>query len=451
MRYAKLTKDWLLRGWSDEPRTIINWTNGDCRSLSEQAFFVAQACDGLTDFHSIDVLPQHNDLLDKMIKRGMVEECAQGDTPAAYQLYRRADNPYVKSIHWAVTGLCNLKCRHCFMECPEGRYGELPLKDILGMIVQFVRANVHQVELTGGEPFLRQDLPEIMSALRDNHIAVSQIYSNGLLITDDILGKIKEFGFLPHFQISFDGCGTHDGMRGLRGIEQATVQAIRRLRAHGFPVTIATSVDRTNIGALPETYALMKQLDIKSWRVGSPQKIGDWRRTATALSLEELMTASAPIAARWLQDGKPFSLQLASFTKAWKTNNQEMFTPGSYDCTACRVETSVLPDGTVIPCPGFTDTVSYAEMPNLLNESFSKIWSQSTLRSIIDLKKSDILATVSECATCEQFKICGTGCRAAAVMVNGELRSKDPDSCEIYKKNYLQRFQKLTVSLVDQV
>lgn len=53
MRYVKLKKEWLLRGWTDEPWTLLNWTNGDCRKLSEQLFLTASDCDGQTDFDNI--------------------------------------------------------------------------------------------------------------------------------------------------------------------------------------------------------------------------------------------------------------------------------------------------------------------------------------------------------------------------------------------------------------
>jgi len=455
MRYARLKKDWLLRGWTDKPRTIINWINGDCRRLSEQSFFVAQACDGMTDFHSVDVLPQHNELLDKFIQQGMAEECDRGDVPELCQQYRKADNPYIRSIHWSITGRCNLKCRHCYMESPAGRYGELPLPEIIRLIDQFAQANVHQVDLSGGEPFLRDDLLEIMAALADKKIGVAQIYSNGLLITDEILQGIKDLGLLPNIQVSFDGCGIHELIRGVRGIEQAVIQAVRRLRAHGFQVTVATSLDRSNVGVLKETYALMKELDIKFWRVAPPQKIGNFRHTTTALSLEEMMAACAPIAARWSADGKPFSLQLPGFSgpqlnSGHENNGYDRYTPESYDCAFVRLATSVLPDGTVIPCPGFADTAVYEQMPNLLVAPFTKIWSQSSLRSIIDRKKSDVLAAVGECAACDQFKVCGAGCRAAAMVENGQLMSKDPRSCEYYKNNYLQRFQELTLSSMNE-
>jgi radical SAM protein with 4Fe4S-binding SPASM domain len=305
-------------------------------------------------------------------------------------------------------------------------------------------ANVHQVELTGGEPFLRRDLPDIIAALEKNRIAVSRIYSNGVLITDEMLRGIKKLGFLPSIQISFDGCGAHDAMRGITGAEPATIEAIRRLRAHNFPVTIATSIDRANVGVLAATYELMKELNIQFWRVAPPQEIGNWRETATGLTWEEMLTACAPLTARWSADGEPFRLQLPGYRSGEEEEVQERYSPDSYDCISCRLTCSLLPDGTVLPCPGYTDSVVHARMPNLLREPFAKLWSQSALRTIIDMKKSEVLAHNSQCAECAEFARCGGGCRAMAVSATDNLLAIDPQICEMYKSNFRQRFNELS-------
>lgn len=445
MRYAKLKKEWLLRGWTDETWTLLNWKNGDCRTLSEPLFSTACACDGQTDFDNIAGFLQKNVLLDKLITAGMVEECRCGEGVEPYQQFRRADNPYIHHIQWSITGRCNLKCRHCYMESPDNRYGELPLRDILRIIDQLAAANVHRVALTGGEPFVREDLPEIMEALAQQQIAVAQIYSNGVLISDNVLQGIKKYGFLPNVQISLDGRGTHDAMRGVDGSEQATIKVIRLLRKHGFPVTISTSIDRTNIESLSATYELLKELNIQYWRVAPPLGIGNWRQSATGLAWEEILTVCAQVMARWLTDNRPFLLQVPGFQSpiGKEAENQENYSPESYDCTTCRLSCSLMPDGKIIPCPGYTDTDLYEQMPNLLETPFSSIWSDSMLRTIVDIKKGEVLKHNRQCVDCDEFGRCGGGCRATALLATGDLLAAAPQSCEMYKNKYQQRFDKL--------
>lgn len=449
-KYAKLKKDWMLRGWSDMPFVLINWTNGGQRQMNQRAFYVAESCDATTDFNSLAFLPVHHALLDKLIAQGIAELCQEGDSLDPCQQYRKSDNPKISGLHWSVTGRCNLNCRHCYLEAPSGRYGELSFEEMLRVIEQLEQANVHQVSLTGGEPFFRTDLLAIIAVLAKKKIWVSEIYSNGLLITEEILREIKRLGFLPSFQISFDGQGSHEYMRGREGIESGVIAGIRKIQGSGFPVVIATSIDRLNKDRMEATYDLLKELNIQSWRIAPPQKTGNWRGSATCLSFEEEAQVYALLFKRWFADGRPFDIQLGSFFKQGSKNTTKLkkparirLTPESYDCGACREMPYLLPDGVLLPCPGYTDTALQGRMPNILHDGLSKAWKGSFLRSIADMKKKDLLAKNQECGRCAMFKECGIGCRASAVVNTGDLLAKDSSTCEMLKQGYKQRFQEL--------
>ncbi|MFZ5642575.1 MAG: radical SAM protein [Bacillota bacterium] len=455
-RYAKLKKDWLLRGWTDKPMTVSNWANGDIRQLNNKGFYTAESCDGETDFNSLAFLPDHHALLDVLIKEGIVEECREGDSIEPIQRYRKANNPCLTGIHWCVTGLCNLKCLHCYMESPSGRYGELPFDDLAQLIEQFEQANVLRVSLTGGEPFMRKDILDIITLLARKKIWLGQIYSNGLLITRDHLEGIKRIGFSPSFQISFDGIGAHDHMRGTRGIEPGVIDGILRVLSAGFQVVVATSIDRMNINRLVETYELMKSLGVQAWRIVRPQESGNWAGTATALSLNEEAEGFMPLLDRWLKDGKPLYIQMGGLYRGGQAQKEKMsgldprqfqdtfyFTSESYDCGSCREQPNLLPDGTLVPCPGYVDSIIQEQMPNLFREDLSMVWTNSLLREIGDIKKKDLLAKNPECAACELFKKCGCGCRALALRETGNLMAKDPVTCELWKMGYKKRFEDL--------
>jgi len=70
-RLARLKQEWLLRGWADVPWALVNWRNGDFRELSRDGFYVAQSCDGETDFDSMAFLPRHREILNKYIDAGI--------------------------------------------------------------------------------------------------------------------------------------------------------------------------------------------------------------------------------------------------------------------------------------------------------------------------------------------------------------------------------------------
>lgn len=446
-RYARLRADWLLRGWTDLPMAVVNWTNGHLVKLSKRSFYVARACDGQTDFSSLAFLPVHHAILDKLIDLDIVETCARGDCLDAAQRYRRADNPPITGLHWAVTGLCNLNCRHCYMESPSGRYGELPLRTMMDLIAQFERANVLEVTLTGGEPFRRTDLEQIVARLVEGRIRVSEIYTNGLLVTDEQLRWVSELGVRPVFQISFDGSGGHERMRGTTGIEADAVRAVRRVREAGFAVAIATCIDTENAALLVDTYETLKNLGIQLWRISAPQETGNWRGTKTRLSVSSEARAYEPVFRRWLADDKPFAVQFGGFFRSRVDGVSKSvpdsltgYAPDSLECAACREKLFLLPNGTLLPCPGFTDSELQKRMPSLLQSDLSEVWSESILRTFADTTKRDRLERNAECVDCELFSRCGMGCRASALTEAGDLKAKDPLFCEAMKGGYRHRF-----------
>ena len=449
-RYARLNEEWLLRGWTDVPGMLINWKNGDRRRLSASALHVARACDGSTDFYSLAFHPVHRALLDKLIEHKIAEECSSEDTVDARQRYRIAENPYLSSLQWSVTGLCNLKCRHCYMEAPSGRYGNHSFEESVRMIGEFERANVQQVSLTGGEPFLRNDLMDLMRELHTRRINVIRIYTNGVLITENILDEISSIGFRPSFQISFDGVGVHEHMRGVPGIEQTVIASMKKVKVAGFDLVISTSIDRNGLDCLPDTYELLKKLDIQVWRLSSPQERGNWRGSTTTLSLDEEAEAYLKLLRLWIDDNKPFSIEFGGFFRGAAHNihiptddSEPMLTPESYDCGVCRESPCLMPDGILLPCPGYADTDLQQQMPNAQKIGLPKSLNHPAFRSVVDRKKKELLPENEECIDCKWFGECGMGCRAVAYTRTGNMLSRDPVYCMIWKDGYRKRFLEL--------
>ena len=449
-RFATLAGDWSLRGWTDVQWATVNWMTGTWFELTKKAFYVAEACDGQTDFESLAFLPEHRALLDAMIAGGVAKQCPKGTRLEPWRQYRKANNPLIRIIHWGVTGRCNLNCRHCYMQSPSGRYGELPFERVLNVIDEFKRANLIQVALTGGEPLIRKDLLQIMTVLAESKVGVRQIYSNGVLLSDEFLDGLRALGFAPIFQISFDGVGRHEHWRRREGIESRVIAGIRRLREAGLSVIVATNVDRGSIGCLGATYEALLTLDIQAWRVGVPLAIGNWQKTSADLSFDEQAEVYTPLLERWLADGKPFEIALGHFLwaagggKALVTREPKILHRAEgFDCGSCRENPALLPDGTLLPCAGYVDSILEGDMPNILTEGLSGAWTSSLLRALADIKKRDLLLENPECAQCSLFGNCGVGCRASAVRETGRVMAKDPVACRLWKGRYKQRFYRM--------
>lgn len=135
-----------------------------------------------------------------------------------------------------VTGRCNFRCDHCFIEEFETKpSADLPLEAIEKLARE--NPNLMVLMLTGGEPFLRADLPQIVAAFsRHARPKVISLVTNGFL-TGQIEAAVKAILAIPEFRsqlvisFSFEGIGpAHDEQRGRKGSYEAALRTAAQLK-----------------------------------------------------------------------------------------------------------------------------------------------------------------------------------------------------------------------------
>lgn len=72
----------------------------------------------------------------------------------------------ITDLRVAVTDRCNYRCVYCRTGDFVGGYSELQLADYAHMVQVLVGLGVEKIRLTGGEPLLRADLPELIRSIR---------------------------------------------------------------------------------------------------------------------------------------------------------------------------------------------------------------------------------------------------------------------------------------------
>lgn len=141
------------------------------------------------------------------------------------------------SLRVSVTDRCNLRCRYCM---PEESYVWLPRASILTfeeterLVRVFTGLGVTKVRLTGGEPLLRHDLPELVRQLaRNDAIADLALTTNGLLLAR-AAAALREAG-LGRITVSLDTLRPERMREFAKSARHAEVlEGIAAARAAGF-------------------------------------------------------------------------------------------------------------------------------------------------------------------------------------------------------------------------
>lgn len=167
-------------------------------------------------------------------------------------------------IHY-VNFVCNARCPHCFLDFDSG-----PKKDDLKLwevqrLARHLGPNIYSVMLTGGEPFLRRDLTDLIRVYFQ-HSAVSyvQVNTNGSLpkrVLDTVTAITSAFPNRKFgIALSLDGIGEdHDRNRRIPGLFNRCEQLFHQLRriedAHPpFQLNINVTVSRFNQDKLTDMF-----------------------------------------------------------------------------------------------------------------------------------------------------------------------------------------------------
>lgn len=198
-----------------------------------------------------------------------------------------------------LTHRCNMRCNICFADS-TGMETEPAVSKIETWFRIAQKANpAANIQLSGGEPSLRDDLPEIIALGRNHGFGFLQLNTNGLRLAlePDFVGKLAKAGLASVF-LQFDG--THDAVyRTLRGRNLLDVKrrAIENCGKVGLGVvlvpTLMPGVNTNNIGNILQ-FALERTPTVKGVHFQPVSYFGRYPKTPQnhdRFTLAELMQA----------------------------------------------------------------------------------------------------------------------------------------------------------------
>lgn len=172
-------------------------------------------------------------------------------------------------IIWETTTACDLACRHC-------RAHAQPEIDPTSLTTEQAKRLLEQVEsfgkprpifiFTGGDPFKRPDIFDLVSYATELGIPVGVSPSGTPLLTNDNLVRLKAAG-AKAISLSIDGSTPerHDTFRGVPGSFHWTTYGWRAARRLNLKVQINTTVTRYNLHDLPDIFQLVHEMGAMTW------------------------------------------------------------------------------------------------------------------------------------------------------------------------------------------
>jgi mycofactocin biosynthetic radical S-adenosylmethionine protein MftC len=318
------------------------------------------------------------------------------------------------NLTWEVSLACNLRCTHCLSSSGESAQGELTTAEALDLVEQVHQARVFQINFGGGEPFMRPDFEQILSACHSRGI-MTCISTNGTLIDAERVARLSQSRGLVAIQVSLDGASplTCDAIRG-HGVFNRAVEAVKLLAATSIPTSINTVLTTQNASEIPAMYELARSLGV-SLRVSRFRPSGrgadnweDLRPTPTQLlQFSDWLAQSGDV-----RTGDSF----------FSLTSQERQGLGLNLCGAAKLTCCVGPTGNMYPCAFLQTDRFFAG--SLRERSFQQIWDGS---QIYDSFRS---LRIHSCEECTRFDQCHGGCPAVAWHLKNDINGGDPECLE---------------------
>lgn len=339
------------------------------------------------------------------------------------------NDPFEFFVQLHLTERCNLRCRHCYQT--ENRPAEMSLPEIKSLIEEVSEmledwkeaygvALSSSFNVTGGEPFLRQDIFKILEELRSREFNV-YILSNGTLINREKAAALAELG-VKGVQISIEGTEQiHDYIRGADSFS-SSLKGIRNLLDAGLEVTLNTTLSSMNADCFMDVIELASSL--------GAQRLG-FSRLVPSGSGEKLMGRMlGKEAVKDLYDKiflqKIKGLQIATgdpvASQFRNPSAEDVENPvPSGGCAAGVAGLTILPDGTVTPCRRMPVPIG-----NVRRDSLREIWATSEVLNALRNKS----LYQGKCGECTRWSAC-RGCRAIAFAYSsasgdGSYLAEDP-------------------------
>ena len=328
--------------------------------------------------------------------------------------------PHIQSLIFEVTQHCNHACLHCYNVWQgDGAYprGELDTHRTLELLAKALDETVcHHVTLTGGEPLLRPDLPDILDFLQQRNVQ-STIISNGRLLdeakTTEVLGHgvgLLELPLLSHRR------EVHDQLSGVAGAWDAVLAAMANIRSQRGQFVAVFVATRLNILDLYETIKLAFAFGARGMMLNRFNPGGRGRAHLEELlpTVEQMRQALAVAEAASAEFGLPISCSIPLQPCLIDMRLYPHLGYGFCAAGSERAYYTLDPLGNLRPC-NHTDTI----LGNLFEESFGDLAAPERLQAFT-------CAIPGFCSACTRSLECQGGCKASAQVCYGSLTAEEP-------------------------
>jgi radical SAM protein with 4Fe4S-binding SPASM domain len=311
---------------------------------------------------------------------------------------------YPLSVLAEVTTRCNLTCQHCSV--PAGPDGvDMRKEDLFTIMKKLSDENIWSFSISGGEPFCRRDIFDIVEKCSDMFRLVL-IVTNGTLIGKEEAKKIAEYENVIA-QVSLDSHTPefHDTFRGVAGAFEKAASGISTLVSEGVYTRVGLTVTRGNIETVEKILFFAHELGAMDVSYDMIRDVG--RGKTLGVNPDEVMS--------WMKEVDTVREKCEDDISIVFERERREFS--SQDCGAGKTLWILGPTGNVRPCTYLHE--GYLVCGNLLTDEYDTVFNREPSTRFSSIK----FPCEALCGECKYLLYC-SGCFCNGVLMYKRLKDK---------------------------
>lgn len=329
-------------------------------------------------------------------------------------VWKSADEDRLYGAVCELTHRCQLNCKHCYNPDHYGK-GDLSTGEWLGVISQLREAGVFRITLTGGDPFARDDIWEIIEHIRSLSMSFDILTNGQVLGVRENAERLRNL--YPHsVQCSVYSASpeVHDEITGVHGSFYKTRECLRFFKGYNVPTALKSPLLKCNFKEIAEIHRLANvlgathQADLNITPKTDGDALPQYLRLSQKEMEEVLLNEDAP-----LYKGME---KLVRMEYVKKCGNDSL-------CGGGHSSIAILHDGTVVPCLSFPlplGSITEKPIEEILKGERMKHWRDTRWKE-----------RKGKCVHCQISDFCSFCPGDSMLEHNGDYLMDNKSDCEI--------------------
>lgn len=299
-------------------------------------------------------------------------------------------------IEWEITNACNLRCRHCYVAAGAKLEEELDTREALQLVDELDRIGVTDITISGGEPFLRSDLWQIIEEITTRKIPFI-LYTNATLLDKEKIRKLVEHN-VKAIALSLNGATpeTHNFVQNANTFEKV-LHAIQQLNDQEIKVQALFTLMKVNASEVNALFELARSLNISSICIYPFYPQGRGRSNLDDLALDPRITMDVFNKVIELKQSPPFILVGGCVGRRFMHEKKFSIIRGN---PCGKITAIVSADGHLRPC----NFLPFRTLHSIREKSISELWNEPIFENVRNWKEK--MEGDLNCKDCQYISVC---------------------------------------------